>query len=64
MTVLRAGLIAPLFLAIAGCSSVQRNTPIQVWDDMKHCHFRLVAASERAGVASGGERSLGEIDRQ
>ena len=36
MTVLRAGFIVPVLVALAGCSSVQRNTPIQVWDDMKH----------------------------
>src|SRR5258706_1862926 len=39
MTLLKPGFIAPVLLLlslIAGCSSVQRNTPLQVWDDMKH----------------------------
>ena len=28
--------VVPALLLLAGCSSVQRDTPIQVWDDMKH----------------------------
>jgi hypothetical protein len=28
--------LVPALLLLAGCSSVQRDTPIQVWDDMKH----------------------------
>jgi hypothetical protein len=28
--------LIPVLLLLAGCSSVQRDTPLQVWDDMKH----------------------------
>ena len=28
--------LAPLWLVLGGCSSIQRDTPLQVWDDMKH----------------------------
>jgi mono/diheme cytochrome c family protein len=28
--------IMPVLLVLGGCSSIQRDTPIQVWDDMKH----------------------------
>ena len=28
--------LVPTLLLLAGCSSIQRNTPLQVWDDMKH----------------------------
>lgn len=28
--------VAPALLLLGGCSSIQRNTPLQVWDDMKH----------------------------
>jgi mono/diheme cytochrome c family protein len=31
-----ASSIVPALLLLGGCSSVQRDTPIQVWDDMKH----------------------------
>ena len=36
MKVLKAGFAVSALMALAGCSSVQRGTPIQVWDDMKH----------------------------
>jgi hypothetical protein len=32
---LQAAAIVPILL-LAGCSSIQRDTPIQIWDDMKH----------------------------
>ena len=33
---LHAAGIALISLVLGGCSSIQRDTPIQVWDDMKH----------------------------
>lgn len=36
MKLLNVSAIAPALLLLAGCSSIQRDTPLQVWDDMKH----------------------------
>jgi mono/diheme cytochrome c family protein len=53
MTVLRAGFIAPVLLVLAGCSSVQRDTPIQVWDDMKH-QQKFKAQAPVVGIFADG----------
>jgi len=41
------------FLALAGCSGVQRVTPIQVWDDMKH-QQKFKAQSPVDGIFADG----------
>jgi hypothetical protein len=53
MTLLRAGFIVPALLLLAGCSSVQRNTPIQVWDDMKH-QQKFKAQAPVVGIFADG----------
>ncbi len=53
MMVLRAGLIVPVLLALAGCSSVQRDTPLQVWDDMKH-QQKFKAQAPVVGIFADG----------
>jgi mono/diheme cytochrome c family protein len=53
MTVLRAGLIASVLFVLAGCSSVQRDTPMQVWDDMKH-QQKFKAQAPVVGIFADG----------
>jgi mono/diheme cytochrome c family protein len=53
MMVLRAWFIAPVLLALAGCSSVQRDTPMQVWDDMKH-QQKFKAQAPVVGIFADG----------
>jgi len=53
MTVLRAGFIAPVLLVLAACSSVQRDTPLQVWDDMKH-QQKFKAQAPVVGIFADG----------
>ena len=53
MTVLRAGFIVPVLLVLAGCSSVQRDTPMQVWDDMKH-QQKFKAQAPVVGIFADG----------
>ena len=53
MKVLRAGFIVPALVLLAGCSSVQRDTPIQVWDDMKH-QQKFKAQAPVVGIFADG----------
>jgi len=53
MTLLKPGFIAPVLLVLAGCSSVQRNTPLQVWDDMKH-QQKFKAQAPVVGIFADG----------
>ena len=53
MKVLRAGFIASVLLSLVGCSSVQRDTPIQVWDDMKH-QQKFKAQAPVVGIFADG----------
>ena len=53
MKVLRAGFIAPVLFVLAGCSSVQRDTPMQVWDDMKH-QQKFKAQAPVVGIFADG----------
>ena len=45
--------VVPALLALAGCSSIQRATPLQVWDDMKH-QQKFRAQSPVDGIFSDG----------
>ena len=53
MKFMKAGFIVPLLLALAGCSSVQRDTPLQVWDDMKH-QQKFKAQAPVVGIFADG----------
>ena len=53
MKLLKAGFIVSVVLALAGCSSVQRSTPIQVWDDMKH-QQKFKAQAPVVGIFADG----------
>ena len=35
MKLLKLSAVVPALLVLGGCSSVQRDTPIQVWDDTR-----------------------------
>ena len=43
----------PVLLALAGCSGIQRDTPLQVWDDMKH-QQKFRAQSPVDGIFTDG----------
>ena len=45
--------LIPALVLLAGCSSVQRDTPIQVWDDMKH-QQKFKAQAPVAGIFDDG----------
>ncbi|MDP8989741.1 MAG: cytochrome c [Acidobacteriota bacterium] len=45
--------LIPVLLLLAGCSSVQRDTPLQVWDDMKH-QQKFKAQAPVAGIFEDG----------
>jgi hypothetical protein len=45
--------VVPALLLLAGCSSVQRDTPIQVWDDMKH-QQKFKAQAPVVGIFADG----------
>ncbi len=47
-----SALVSALLL-LAGCSSVQRDTPIQVWDDMKH-QQKFKAQAPVVGIFADG----------
>lgn len=42
-----------VLVLLSGCSSVQRNTPLQVWDDMKH-QQKFKAQAPVAGIFADG----------
>ena len=50
---LNAWFAVPALVLLAGCSSVQRNTPIQVWDDMKH-QQKFKAQAPVVGIFADG----------
>jgi mono/diheme cytochrome c family protein len=50
---LNAWFAVPALVLVAGCSSVQRNTPIQVWDDMKH-QQKFKAQAPVVGIFADG----------
>lgn len=45
--------LLPLLVFMGGCSSVQRDTPIQVWDDMKH-QQKFKAQAPVVGIFADG----------
>ncbi len=53
MTGTRNILVAASLLFLAGCSSIQRDPPVQVWDDMKH-QPKFKAQTEVVGIFADG----------
>src|SRR5258707_9918324 len=53
MKLLNAWFIAPALVLLAGCSSLERNTSIQVWDDMKH-QQKFKAQAPVVGIFADG----------
>jgi len=45
--------VVPAFEVLAGCSGIQRDTPLQVWDDMKH-QQKFKAQSAVDGIFADG----------
>ena len=45
--------VVPAFVVLAGCSGIQRDTPLQVWDDMKH-QQKFKAQSAVDGIFADG----------
>jgi hypothetical protein len=45
--------VVPALLMLGGCSSVQRDTPLQVWDDMKH-QQKFKAQAPVVGIFADG----------
>ena len=53
MKLRKTHLIVPALLILGGCSSIQRDTPLQVWDDMKH-QQKFKAQAPVAGIFADG----------